>query len=181
MFRRLLLLGLLLPLAAAGCASRAGHHATEALEWLRLKDAATVERRARWQLPVDAKVAVQELTPAPHPAWLAAAEQAVGAAFPGHGSPGAAEFRLLVAWPAGPEALRTSRVTLAEMIRLDPFLPDFQGPMELQVMLVRAADDGLVDAARLEVSPHWFTAEARSPALVHAAFRELAATLRPAY
>lgn len=153
----------------------------QALEWLRLKHGAEVRSSARWQLPRHASVVVAELAPGPDPAWLVAAQQGVDAIFPAPGGAGPA-FQLLVSWPGGEhEVAAPAEASRWAIVDLDAFLPDFQGPFELQVALVRSADGALVEAARLDVSPRWFSGSAAGPDLVRTAFRRFAAQFRPAH
>ncbi len=158
------------------------HDAAETLEWLRLKDGTRVDGASRWQLPRGAKIRVEPLTPPPDPGWLNAAQQGINAVFPGSAyGPGPADFRLLVSWPRDAAVPRGPEVSLWEVIDMDQFLPDFQGPMALRVALLRGTDDALVEAAELRVTPRWFAAEASAPRLVNDAFRRFAEQFSPAY
>ncbi|MEQ8783455.1 MAG: hypothetical protein RIE06_27650 [Roseibium album] len=154
----------------------------QTLEWLRLKDGTRITAATRWQLPRGARIRVEPLTPPPHPAWLEAAQTGINSVFPGAAyDAGPVDFRLLVSWPQDAEVAPGPEVSFWEIVDMDQFLPDFQGPMALRVALVRGTDDALVEAAELRVTPHWFAAEASAPRLVNDAFRQFAARFSPVY
>jgi hypothetical protein len=174
-----LLAGWLASVALAGCTvQRIEADTAAALEWLRFKSGTEVRGTTRWQLPRDARIQVVEAGPADDPSWLAAAQAGVDRVFPltSYADP---DYRLLVAWPPAGRP-RGPEVSFWEIVDMDQFLPDFQGPFQLRVALLRTADGALVEAAALEVRPHWFTSEAKGPMLVQRAFEAFADDFRSA-
>lgn len=158
------------------------HDTVETLEWLRLKDGTRVDGASRWQLARGATIRVEPLTPPPDPDWLNAAQQGINSVFPGSAyGTGEPDFRLLVSWPRDAEVPLGPEVSLWEVIDMDQFLPDFQGPMALRVALLRGTDGALVEAAELRVTPRWFASEARAPRLVGDAFRRFAEPFSPTF
>jgi len=179
---RLAFAGLAAVLLFGGCTIQHFQADTAAtLEWLRLTHGSKIDATTRWQLPRGTRIQVVELTPAPDPAWLDAAQAGVDLAYPGVGPATTAPFQLLVSWPRQDGVGPSRQVSIWEMIDMDQFLPDFQRTLELQVALLRRSDGVLVEAAALRATPYWFAPESSAPRLVQTAFRDFAATFATRY
>lgn len=161
------LLTLLFTLLCGCTVQRIEHDTERTLEWMRLTSRTDMTSATRWQLPLQTHIEVRETGAAPNADWLAAAQSGVDAVFPAGPASAADALTLLVTWP--------------EPQRDRLLVPDFQKILPLRVALLRDADGAVVESARLDVTPHWFTARGSSPELVRQAFSDFAEQLRTAY
>jgi hypothetical protein len=173
------LLYLTFVLVTAGCTvQRMQHDTVGAIEWARFKDGVQISGSTRWRLPPNYSVEVVELAPAEDPAWLPAAIAGVASVFPTAGADGPSPVQLLVNWPSEHQQSE-SPPERSSWSAANPtnWLPAPSDGLAIGVALVDVANDDLIQAAELRLTPHWFSAQRSRPQQIERAFHILAASL----
>ena len=157
MFRMAGILALLA--GVCGCTVERIHRdANAGLDYLRLSHGTRVDASSRWQFAPDTRVAVSEAAPAANGDWLGSAREGMGSVF-GLESPAADEYTavaadldLIIVWPDDQQ--------------------DSSDPMSVRVFLSDARTQMLIQTARLDLSPRWFSSRGAQTAHIRGAFRE---------
>lgn len=176
-FRTLAYLALVL--VTTGCTvQRMQHDTLGAIEWARFKDGVRISGSSRWRLPPHYSLDVVELAPAVNPAWLPAAKAGVATVFPTASPDGPSPVQLLVNWPTEHQQSESSPQH-SSWSAANPanWLPAPSDALAIQVALVDVANDDLIQAAELKLTPHWFSSRRSRPDQIERAFHILAASL----
>jgi len=173
------LLYLTFVLFTAGCTvQRMQHDTVGAIEWARFKDGVQISGSTRWRLPPNYSVEVVELVPAEDPAWLPAAIAGVASVFPTASPDGQSPVQLLVNWPSEHQQSESppQRTSVSDAYPAD-WLPAPSDGLAIGVALVDVANDELIQAAELKLTPHWLSSKRSRPEHIERAFHVLAASL----